>query len=532
MGRTNDTLNFSGQWPVWLTTACLIFAGCAAPEARLAASRSLAAVADSSLALEEAHEFAVGRQQLLRLDESAGLSDYLAYAAFNNPGLEAAFHRWKAELERVPQVTALPDPRFTYRYFIREVETRVGPQQQALGLAQTLPWFGKLSLRGDVASEAARAARQQYEAKKLRLFFEVQDAYYEYYYLGRSISVVQQSLALVKHLESVARTRFRAAAASHPDVIRAQVELGKLEDQLEALRDLRTPLVARLNAALSRPPREDLPMPQAIPADRMAASDEQILKWLSETSPELRALDHEIERTRHAIDLARKDYYPDLTFGFDYTDVGSPPSGRPPGLANPGTLRSLSRIGGGMGDLIDAYAIGRSFQPADRPEDAGQDIWMMSISMNLPIWRDKYAAGERAARFRHLAARHARKQRENALAAKIQRVLYDYRDAERKIDLYRDTLVPKARQSLRSTEAAFRAGTSNFLDLIDAERTLLDFELSYERALTNRAQRLAELETLVGRSIPRMGDESSTKESAGQTPEGHRLGTDSDDRNE
>jgi outer membrane protein TolC len=473
-----------------------------------------------------------GKVELPDLDESAGLEEYLAYAALNNPGLQAAFHRWKAELERVPQVTALPDPRFTYRYFIREVETRVGPQQQALGLAQTFPWLGKLALRGDMASEAARAARQQYEARKLQLFYKVRDAYYEYYYLGRSISVVEQTLELVKHLESVARTRFRAAAASHPDVIRAQVELGKLEDQLKALRDFRTPLVARLNAALNRRPGEDLPVPRTIPADRMAAGDEQILEWFSESSPELRALDHEIERARHAIELARKDYYPDLTFGFDYTDVGSPPSAKPQGLANPGALRSLSRIGGGMGDLIDAYAIGRSFRPGDRPDDAGRDVWMVSMSMNVPIWRDKYAAGEREARARHLAARHARKQRENVLAAKIQRVLYDYRDAERKIDLYRDTLVPKARQSLRSTEASFRAGTSSFLDLIDAERTLLDFELSYERASTNRAQRLAELEKLVGRSIPRMGDESSAKESAGESPEGRRDGTESDDPDE
>ena len=112
-----------------------------------------------------------GSPELPALDESAGLGDYLAYAALNNPGLEAAFNRWKAALEREPQVEALPDPRFTYRYFIREVETRVGPQQQALGLSQAFPWFGKLALRGSVAAEAAEAARQRYENEKLTLFF-------------------------------------------------------------------------------------------------------------------------------------------------------------------------------------------------------------------------------------------------------------------------------------------------------------------------------------------------------------------------
>ncbi|MDD3605166.1 MAG: hypothetical protein PHD86_08265, partial [Kiritimatiellae bacterium] len=75
------------------------------------------------------------------------LRDYLAAAARNNPELEAAFNRWKAELERIPQVRALPDPRFNYAYFVEEVETRVGPQKQRLGLSQVFPWFGTLKLR-------------------------------------------------------------------------------------------------------------------------------------------------------------------------------------------------------------------------------------------------------------------------------------------------------------------------------------------------------------------------------------------------
>ena len=82
------------------------------------------------------------------LKAGAELPDLLAYAALNNPGLEAAFHRWKAALERVPQAKSLPDPRFTYRYFIEEVETRVGAQRQRFAIAQTFPWFGKLKLQG------------------------------------------------------------------------------------------------------------------------------------------------------------------------------------------------------------------------------------------------------------------------------------------------------------------------------------------------------------------------------------------------
>ena len=439
------------------------------------------------------------------LDEPATLQDYLAYAALNNAGLEAAFNRWRAALERIPQVESLPDPRFSYRYVIREVETRVGPQKQGAGLSQTFPWFGKLELRGDAAGKGAEAERQRYEAIKLALFYEVKDAYNEYYYLGRAIAVVQENLDLIEYLEGIARARYRTAAASHPDVIRAQVELGKLEDQLNALRDFRGPIMARLNAALNRPAGTEIPIPTSVSDEQMASEDDNsVLALLGEHSPELRALDHRIEQAEVETDLARKEYFPDLTLGVDYTDVGQPPRANAQGLANPGALRSASRIAGGMGDLIDAYSIGKSFSRGDRPSDAGQDVWMVSLSMNLPIWHDKYAAGEREAHARKLAAVSDRRQREHDLGARVKRALYEYRDAERKISLYRDTLIPKAKESIESTETAFRAGESSFLDLVDAERSLLEFELSYERALANRSSHLAELDKLVGTTLPRL----------------------------
>jgi hypothetical protein len=55
-----------------------------------------------------------------------------------------SFETWKAAIEQVPQARALPDPKFTYGYFIREVETRVGPQQQKFEIMQIFPWFGTI----------------------------------------------------------------------------------------------------------------------------------------------------------------------------------------------------------------------------------------------------------------------------------------------------------------------------------------------------------------------------------------------------
>jgi outer membrane protein, heavy metal efflux system len=192
------------------------------------------------------------------------LQHYLAEAAQNNPGLEAAFNRWKAALEKIPQVKSLPDPRFTYSYFIEEVETRVGPQEQRFAISQTFPWFGKLDLRGDVASAAAEAERKRYEQEKLDLFYRVKSAFYEYAYLAQSIETTRQHLLLLQNIEEIARARLKSGAPQNA-AVQAQVELGKLEDRLQTLEAMRLPLSAQLSAALNRPRNAPLlPRPDSI----------------------------------------------------------------------------------------------------------------------------------------------------------------------------------------------------------------------------------------------------------------------------
>jgi len=406
-----------------------------------------------------------GAASLPTLDENAGLEDYLRYAALNNPGLKAAFSRWKAALERIPQVRSLPDPKFTFGYFIESVETRVGPQERVYKLAQMFPWFGKLRLRGEKAFQASEVLREQYETAKLRLFYDVKDAYYEYYYLGRAIAVVEEHRDLVKYLEEVARIRYKAAAARHPDVIRAQVELGKLEDRLRTLKDLDEPILARLNRALNRPLNSPVPWPRSAPREELSVTEGRMLSWLSDSSPRLRRLQHEIRKQERAIELAEKEYWPDLTLGLTYIETD------------------------------EAQRSGVS--------DSGKDPVQAMIGINLPIWLEKRKAGVREAKQRRLAALMQRDEVENSLGSMVKMTYYKFSDADRKIDLYRDTLLPKANQSLKATEAAYRAGNATFLDLIDAERVRLDFTLSYERALAAYNQRLAELEMLVGRTLPR-----------------------------
>lgn len=426
---------------------------------------------------------APGPGPVAELGEQSTLSDYLVYAALNNPGVEAAFNEWKAALEKAPQVRALPDPRFTYVYYIQAVETRVGPQEQSFALMQTFPWLGKLQRRGDMALEAAEAARQKYEAEKLRLFYRVKHAYYEYYYLSRAIVVTEENVDLMSHLEAVARTNLQTGSAPYSAVVKAQVELGKLEERLDTLTDMRDPMAAKLNAELGRSPDAYVPWPPAIDSESATLSDEDVHDRLRAGNPELLALGFMAAREEAAIGLSRQKYIPDITLGAQVIQTG------------------------------------RALNPD--MDESGKDAVMATLSLNLPIWIGKYRAEEKEAQARLRATAKQRENRENQLVSELKMVLFNLRSAERKIDLYGDSLIPKAEQALSATRTAYSADEADFFDLIEAQRTLLEFRLSYERALADRAQRLAEIEMMIGPEIDH-GHEGAQGEGTGETGAGDR----------
>lgn len=406
--------------------------------------------------------------ELAAMPDSASLDYFLRSAALNNPGLKAAFNRWKAALERVPQSRALPDPRFTYAYFIREVETRVGPQQHRLAIAQMFPWFGKLGLQGNAALENANAAREQYEAIRLKLFYQVKEAYYEYVYLRQAVVVMEENVQLLTYLENVVMAKYRSGSAPHSSLMKAQVESDKLRDQLKSLEDMLNPVKARLNTVMNRPPRSRLPVPVAAAIDTVQIPDEQLVAWLKESNPDLRANEHLAAKEKFSIDLAKKNYFPDITLGVDYILTGD---ARMPGVT-----------------------------------DSGKDPLIAMLTVNLPLWWGKNKAAVNEAEAKYQSALKQQKSIENDLLSRLEMVLYQFREARRKMQLYNEALLPRAQQSLNVSQSAFEAGKVDFLNLIDAQRTYLEFELFLARSTTNYAQRLAELEMLVGREISNRGE--------------------------
>ena len=394
--------------------------------------------------------------------EPSDLETYLQEAMLNNAGLRASFEQWQAALEKVPAARALPDPKFTYTYLARHIETRVGPQRHRFALMQMFPWFGKLNLKGSIAGAKAEAARHAYEAEKLVVFRRVKDAYYEYYYLGRAIELTRGNIELLEGIKAVARAKFRVGRTMQRHVIKLQVELGKLENRLASLEDKQRPLVARLNAAMNRPLGTEIPVPAEIVPSAFTLSDTEILTHLREENPRLRAAASMIEAADRSLDLAHKRYKPDFSLGVTFMETG---------------------------------------ESVMQTPESGKDPIAVMATLNIPIWRSSLRASVDGARHSLKASHHTLEQLSNALEVQLETVLFGLRDAERQISLFRDTLIPKAEESLKATQTAYTAGETDLIDLLDTERTLLDLQLNYYRAITTREQRLAEAEMLVGTAL-------------------------------
>ena len=206
------------------------------------------------------------------------------------------------------------------------------------------------------------------------------------------------------------------------------MELGKLEDRLRSLEERKGPTSAKLLAAMNRSDRHTLPMPKTIPVMEIGMSPDELKQEFKTGNPRLTELRRTVEREKLSVELAHKAYYPDFTFGVEYIQTGK---ARSPDVTN-----------------------------------ADENPIVAGMSVNLPIWFGKQKARLNEAEYKVKAASRKKSGLERNLSADLDLEIYKYQDAIRKVRLYKDSLTPKAEQSLGVSIEAFQSGTATSSDLI------------------------------------------------------------------
>lgn len=400
----------------------------------------------------------------LRMLQESSLDNCIKFGLKHNPELKSAFYEWKASFKKISQKFSLPDPQLTFTDYIEGVETRVGPQRRSVSLKQKFPLPDKLWIQKSKAFKASESAYYNFEQKKLNVIYQITDAYYEYAYLDKAILLTEENIKLLKNFESVAQVKYKSALTKNQDLLKVQVELGKLENGLYSLKDLRDPLVARLNALLNLPANNPLAWPDeslenTIMEDRYQEVD-VLYDVLGEKNLEVLALLQNVEKNKDTLKLAKRKFFPDLTLGVTQIDTGN--------ALNSSTV------------------------------DSGKDPLMVMFSVNVPIWVNSINAGISSARASLEASESLLENKKNELFSRLALVHYKLRDSLRQSQMYKDALLPKAVQTLHATKSGYEGGGVDFLSLIDSQRMLLNFQLAYYRHNANFYQRLSELKSLLG----------------------------------
>ena len=408
----------------------------------------------------------------------SALREYIVRALQENPEINAARDVARAKAERIPQVTALPDPMLKTKTLPEPVRTAEGDNFFILGVSQKLPVPEKLDLAGRVALEETRMALEQLQETRLRVIAGVKRAYFQLYVLDKSVEITGDNQDLLRGLIDVARAQVAAGRRSQDDVLRAQVELSNLEAELIGLRQRRVTAGARLNAWLNRPTTTPIATPEDFDIRRADLSIENLFANALEMNPALERLQRQIERDRQAMELAKLAYWPDFTIGFEWMQMS--PRGAFKAPVNPAT--------------------GRRPVTTQLSED-GSDNWAITFGFNLPIWFGKIEAGIEEARRNLSASQHRYVSARNRIYFQVEDALERVRAEQELAALFKDTIIPQARQTYQVSQASYMAGTSDFLYVIDNWRKWLVFTLHYHRSLGALEASVADLEQVVGLSL-------------------------------
>ncbi|MDX1665641.1 MAG: TolC family protein [Saprospiraceae bacterium] len=356
------------------------------------------------------------------LAPAQSMDSLVRQALAENLLLAASEKEYRAALEEAPQVSQLPDPEFGLGVFIMPVETRVGAQEMRLAGTQMFPWPGTLRAKRDLAISAAEIEGEQRSVIRLEIAYRARKAFLELYLLQERAVIVDRNLDLLRSLEQLSLSKVESGRASTADVLRVKLQIREQEQRLKTLENsLRKPL-AELNQLLNRSPDTEISVEGRLSVADLPEGLESIREFLEEGHPSLRVLEARQEKGRRALALNELDRKPSFGAGLDYVIVSRRNDASPP--------------------------------------DDGRNALMPRATVKVPLFTSKFDARAEQERLRIQALEDRKLNLGNELIASLQQALADHRDAELKLELYRDQLVTLNRAIEVLTEKYSNQGSS------------------------------------------------------------------------
>lgn len=391
-------------------------------------------------------------QELVR---SLTLEQAVADALRDNARLHAMRARWEAMRERPVQERTLPNPMFKYGTMdATDGGTWPNTEEKRFMVEQELPGFGKRGLKGRIAGKDAEAMQREYEAMQREVVMMVKENYYDLYAVQRALTITRAEEDVLKRMAQITATMYSTGERSQQDVLKAQAEITMLQQKLLELEQQEAVLKAKLNQLLNRPVEATVGLAVTAPP-----ADFAVGKLPTASRPEIKKAEAEIQRSELERDLMKKEFWPDYRLGVEYRDFRSEPN-----------------------------------------------MVMFTIGFDIPIWQSKYRAGVRAAEKMIEAGQAGLEAVQRQTAFDVQDASFKLQTARRTLELYKTALIPQAQARFEASEASYRTGKADFMDLLESERFLLNARVMAAMAEGNVGMQAARLERAIGTDLPKKED--------------------------
>ena len=390
-------------------------------------------------------------REIQPLPENPTPDQLVEYAQLNNAELERHYWEWRSAIEQIPQDgTQTSTLNLAAGTSITRWHTSWGSSTLALSNdpMTDVKWPGKLDAAAKQTLEDARATGQRFIKAKYTLRNNVLSAYYNYALNAELIRLEQSNQQLLQTTAMVTEARNRAGTSGQQDVLKASNEVDMSANDIANMQSQLPSQRAMINALLSRPADAPLPVPTDLPSARtIVYGDGELVKLAAKQNPELIALGDEISGRGQGIRLAKLQYVPDfnLSVGTDFI----------------GVTQSL---------------LGQATIPILRYEALNAAIAQAEAEL--------------------LASEAMRRQAGNDLTAQVVADIAIIRDADRQLDLFEHTILPRARQAVDVGRSAYETGQASLLDLLDRQRSLIATERLVAKIRITQDTHLAELESI------------------------------------
>lgn len=390
-----------------------------------------------------------------KVSEAYSYEELEAAAYKNNVALKSLFHQWRSTLSQIAVARALPNPKLSYTEYLEEVQTRVGPQKRKVMLNQMFPWFGTLSLRGDAVSKKAVLLDQEIQLLGLSLSKELKSTIYEIILIDKKVEINRGHEKVLKELEKSLKGLVASGKTDLANVLRIQVEIEKLRDDIVTLTAMKEPLLHKIKTIV----QVDLikALPSSIETTAALPHEQVLIEKYKQFNPEWKMNQTRQDMAKVGLELAQKKNYPDLGVGFTWIETEST------ALMN-----------------------------------SGEDPLMLTFDLSIPLWRNKIRSEINSSKEELKSYEYESEDILNKFKDELKMLLFKIEDAERKIELYGERLLEKSKAAYLATKKSHESGQTTFQNVLDSERILLKFMLDFEVAKVEKGKYMITLESIVG----------------------------------